>query len=331
MNYGDCFIVKWHGPTGDEHTGILDSGTAVSYKSCLRKELQAQFEDLDFWVISHIHDDHIGGVLKYIDDMDAGLKLPQCKNWIINIPLYPSMVSDKSSDGSIAESVRQGNKLINFLINKKSSVYQPSLNNKQSLDFDGLVMHFVSVPSSNSPLNIHEEYSLPMASLGNDYKTLTTDFRLDNFEEDKNPLNAASLSLIIEYNGKRFLWLSDSHPSNVIKGLQSLCDTTEYSLYFDFATVAHHGSKGNTNLELLNLLNCDNYIITSNGENKHQLPNKETLVRILKNPSRDPKKKISFIFPTDTNSLRTIFDVDEKEIHETLNFDCKFGITSLSL
>lgn len=331
MNYGDCFIVKWHGLTGDEHTGILDSGTAASYKSYLRKELQVQLEDIDFWVISHIHDDHIGGVLKYIDDIDAGLKLPQCKNWIINIPLEPSMVSDKSSDGSIAESVRQGNKLIRFLNNKKASVCQPSLKNKISLDFDGLVMHFVSVSPSNLDLNIDEDYSLPMASLGNDYKTLAANFRLDNFEEDKNSLNAASLSLIIEYNGKRLLWLSDSHPSNVIKGLKSLCDTTEYPLYFDFATVAHHGSKGNTNLELLKLLNCNNYIITSNGENKHQLPNKETLVRILKNPRRDLKKKISFIFPTDTHSLRSLFDVDGKEIHDTLNFDCKFGVTSLNL
>ena len=49
------------------------------------------------------------------------------------------------------------------------------------------------------------------------------------------------------------------------------------SLSFEIASVAHHGSNGNTNMDYINIIQCEKYLITANAENIHNLPNKETL------------------------------------------------------
>lgn len=47
----------------------------------------------------------------------------------------------------------------------------------------------------------------------------------------------------------------------------------------DAVKIAHHGSKNNTSLSLLERINCNKYFISTNGK-KHSHPDLETLARI---------------------------------------------------
>ena len=106
IEYGDCITVEWIDSHGFHHLGILDGGSVSSYKNYLRNFLQSLSIPIDFWVISHAHRDHIGGVLRYLENVHDGYPLPLCKCWITNFELKTTMVNCFSDDGSKAESVR---------------------------------------------------------------------------------------------------------------------------------------------------------------------------------------------------------------------------------
>ena len=49
-------------------------------------------------------------------------------------------------------------------------------------------------------------------------------------------------------------------------------------------SLAHHGSRGNTNIDYLNMIKCNKFLVTVNTENNQNLTNKETLARVIMNP-----------------------------------------------
>ncbi len=58
----------------------------------------------------------------------------------------------------------------------------------------------------------------------------------------------------------------------------------------DYVKVSHHGSINNTSCELLDLIDCDNYIISTNGY-RHKHPDRETVARIIHHKGRDYSNK----------------------------------------
>lgn len=108
---------------------------------------------------------------------------------------------------------------------------------------------------------------------------------------DYSPANGSSISFILEYKGKKLLFLGDSHPQLIKLEIENLLNQG-YSNYFDLIKVSHHGSHRNTSKKLLEIIDSDIFLISTNGEkNKH--PNKETIARIV---CRETHKKRQLIF-----------------------------------
>lgn len=95
------------------------------------------------------------------------------------------------------------------------------------------------------------------------------------YEPDLSLANATSLALLIKSSDKSFLMLGDAHIETVIDWMK------ENELFVDALKVSHHGSKSNLNKEFLGLLNCNKYLISTNG-NIYGHPDFETLSRIAK-------------------------------------------------
>ena len=102
------------------------------------------------------------------------------------------------------------------------------------------------------------------------------------FAIDQAEANGSSIAMLAEYGGKSALLLADAHPDVVAQSIKRLCAARKIKrLQVDVVKVAHHGSKANTDEGLLNLIDCRNYLISTNGAQfKH--PDKECLARILK-------------------------------------------------
>jgi hypothetical protein len=97
------------------------------------------------------------------------------------------------------------------------------------------------------------------------------------FSADRSAANGSCISVIAEYDNRRVLLLGDALPSTIIPALDRLGEGPH-----EFAAVklAHHGSRRNTNLQLLKRIRSSRWIVSSNGA-KFRHPDAECLARVI--------------------------------------------------
>ncbi|WP_144282117.1 ComEC/Rec2 family competence protein [Chryseobacterium echinoideorum] len=218
----------------------------------------------------------------------------------------------------------------------------PSLdytNYSEQIDIAGMKITFLS-PTIGKLKNLRDKYNIVTSKpfeliedesiseavgvVKNDYQTKIIDFDIDKWKEDVNIENGSSISFITEMGGKKVLWLADSHPSDVVKSLLNFGYSSENKLKCELVKVTHHGSKGNNSNALYELIDCDNYIFSANGENKSKLPTKESIARILRSKNRSITRKYKLYFNYDNDTLRSIFTSEDNTIFDLLNFKVFF-------
>ncbi len=336
---GDAAKLSFVGSDNKMHNIMIDSGYERTFRDIIKKEiveLAGKNEKVDCWIISHIHDDHIGGVKKYIDYIIDGEMEDIVLNWIYNAPRHYLRHQSIIPSVSIAESIDQGDILYSYLTSTNKMPTYDFSSSSNSIEIAGLKITFLTPTKSkleklrnkynNDLLKSFQEIeddsiSEAVGIVKNDYSTKLLDFDLTNWKEDDNVENGSSISMITEIECKSILWLADSHPSDVVMSLISLGYSSENRIKCDWVKVAHHGSKGNNNNELYDLIQCQNYLFSANGENRHKLPTKDSIARILRNKNRDISNKYRLFFTYDNDTLRSIFTIEDNEIFEKLNFE----------
>lgn len=101
---------------------------------------------------------------------------------------------------------------------------------------------------------------IPKGLLGGSYQLGNERIALDSAVA-----NGSSLAMLAEFDGVRCLLLGDAHPDAVVRSLKKLGATPSHPLRLDAVKVAHHGSKGNTTPELLDLVACKRFLISTSG------------------------------------------------------------------
>jgi beta-lactamase superfamily II metal-dependent hydrolase len=335
---GDASCIRFLGNDNKYHNVFIDSGYERTFRHVLANEIQNigdNNETIDLWIISHIHDDHIGGVIKYIDTIKIGEH-----NDIVNQYFYnpPRIYDFKKSTKSISEfvSIGQGDLFYEYLKLNDKLLDFDIINSMEPIELYGLKITILSptaqkidglrskYPLDNSKSLEREEdeiISKAVAQKQNDYKTLINDFDLDKWKEDDSIENGSSISVLTEYNNKKILWLADSHPTDIVNSLTKIGFSQENKIVCDWVKVTHHGSKGNNSDTLYDLIECENYLFSVNGENKHNLPSKECIARILRNKQRPKNSKYNFHFTYDNQTLRSIFNAENENVLEEHNFE----------
>jgi ribonuclease BN (tRNA processing enzyme) len=101
---------------------------------------------IDLWIISHIHDDHIGGAIAYINAIKDGEFDDIVQSWFYNPPRI-SLSDFKKTDTtavSEAKSIGQGDTLASYIISKKSLPVTDITNELNLLDIFGLKVTILS-------------------------------------------------------------------------------------------------------------------------------------------------------------------------------------------
>ncbi len=193
----------------------------------------------------------------------------------------------------------------------------------QSYDIDGMKVVILSPNtdklnqlrdkySNNRPLCVYEtdEISVEAGNVMDDYSIPLQQFNLDHFQEDTNIENASSIAAIFGFSGKRILWLSDSVPSVVTYSLSNLGYSETNKMHCDAILLSHHGSVANNSLALFRMIQADKYIISADGINRHCLPNKETMARIVSATQNLP---VTLYLNYDDGRLTKLFKSDDPE------------------
>ncbi|WP_202703808.1 ComEC/Rec2 family competence protein [Flavobacterium sp. UGB4466] len=317
---GDAMRIRYLGNDNLWHNILIDGGYIQSYdlvfKSIINSISEAG-EFIDLWVITHIDLDHIGAIIGFVRDGSIKDKEKLVKSFWFNHAVF------KISDLGGRIGYKQGIALRTYLEEINKLAIEQITDSTGLKDFYGLQFSILS-PSNekieaadNDWLQKEKKSMAKMSTSKGDHYLKIEDFDNHQFVENTNIANGSSITFLVKIKGISGLFLADSHPSDIVKSLKRLNYSEKYPLETNFVKVSHHGSKNNTSPELLKLISAPLFVFTANGiSNKH--PDKETLVRILKNHSAD-RPPVEFRFVSNTAEIMRIFNVDE-DAEQRYNF-----------
>lgn len=318
--HGDCVFIRGIFEEGIPRNILIDGGPSKAYKyrqykGELLKELEqikSSNQVVDLLILSHVDDDHIGGLLSGFKS-DGLLAQLTKKVWFNsgklifeyfekepdNSNLIAMNNNDSASDGFT--SIGQGVTFESYLEAKNIWDKNLILEGQEKIEF-GIKFSFLSPTEEKlKKLLVKWEKERPeslTSSRNTDYdKTFSELLDSDEFQDDNSIHNGSSIAFIFEYGERRILLLGDAHDSVVVESLKNRIESGE-SNKFELVKLSHHGSKYNTSTDFLNLIDCDNYVVSTDAS-KHGLPNKTTLARIY---ASNPKANVFFNYPEITKS-----------------------------
>jgi len=333
-NHGDSILVSF---TKDEvvRNILIDGGPSVTYKgnkSSLRSalnDIKYKGECIDLLIITHIDDDHIAGILSMFGDpaFDATIVKKVWFNSGSNISNMQKTVKDGERDiplilsGMVLTSVGQGKTLENKL--KSLNLDEGEVVRVgNEFDFYGAKLTILS-PDESGLKKLNDNWQVEKAGVTllaaghEDFSKPIEELATKKFDEDDSIPNGSSIAFLFQVNGKKLLMLGDAHPSVVEASLRLLGYTETNKLKVDAVKIAHHGSRKNTSGSLIGLIDCANYILSTDGS-KHGLPDKESLARIIHGNTTN---KTNLFFNYKNKVTSSIFlEAD----HEEYDFECLY-------
>lgn len=344
---GDSFLIQ----TGTMHNGfiLIDGGYSSTFTNYIKPELMElnkQNYKLGLAVNTHIDEDHIKGIIKFVQDNGVSTHtnvIPIENFWhnslrsitdTINPPSQYSkpdkellaqistMGYSNHDTGDSEISARQGSSLAKCLVQYKynwnSGEGYQSINTQTmptfSLKDNEEVVIKVLSPTPDALEQLRDKWKKDLKKLGFAGNALNQEFD-DGFEfllskdqdnttsnlisssekelediyiPDTSITNRSSISIIIEHEGKRLLFLGDSWSEDIESSLTALYGDDK-QIIFDAIKVSHHGSLNNTSPSLLSLVDSPLYFISTNGK-KHNHPDMPLMKAIVKRPSNFSRK-----------------------------------------
>ena len=315
--HGDCILIQ--GEFEGQYRNILiDGGPAKTYAYRRRSgELKIALENIknaeqriDLLILSHVDDDHIGGLLVGFKNGDLLEQLTD-KVWFNSGKLIFQHFNQEYDDSNLVDfeslktgtvvdeqtSIRQGVKFEEYITERGIWQHEVILAGQEHELF-GIKFTILS-PSAGKLEKLlfkwqREQPDSLTSSADTDYdQSFSELLENDKFSEDSSIHNGSSIAFIFEYQDHRLLLLGDTHAQIIVDSIKDLKFTETKKLKVDYIKLSHHGSQYNTSPELLCLLDCQNFIISTDSR-RHGLPNKITLARIN---SQFPQAHFWFNYP----------------------------------
>lgn len=322
---GDCLLFQFQKSKGIYHHILIDGGNRTrldfnNLKTTILKILKDGGDGkIDLAIVTHSDDDHIAGILRILGDDELNGKVK--KIWFNSEKTISEFFKTKyentqkylivRSDKRTAKSSRIQDNDLYSLLEKDDRWQKEIILAGKSEVIDNLEITVLSpsiekLKKLNSYWPTQKKRTVKSSATKEfDYSTTFKQFKenMPKFEEDTSPVNGGSIALLLKWEDKKLLLLSDAHPTLIVSSLkEKYCNN--FPLEVDVFKLSHHGSSKNTSDELLNLITCKNFIISANANKKHYHPNKETLCRILINKGI---KNTNFYFTYSKAELKSIF------------------------
>ena len=302
VRYGDAFIIDCG--QGDARGLIVVDGGPTGCTHILQNYLKT-LGIPDLMILTHYDDDHIGGILQYINTCRDEKTIPAKEIWA-NCAGYVEMAADKTT------SAKQGAELsilLDEMARSGKMKWHDNVCEGYDVNYPYATIEVLSPTEEvlGRAIDKQEEEGEPLlkASRRNEEDLKTPLEELANYipnepnlEKSDELANAASIAFILKSNGLNILMLGDSYPQNVEKYLREIKGfSEEHPLKVDYVKVSHHGSRKNTSNSLLDIIKCDKYLISTNGgKNRSNHPDRTAIAHILCHPQRNLEEKVHLFF-----------------------------------
>ena len=116
------------------------------------------------------------------------------------------------------------------------------------------------------------------------------------YNGDRSVANNASLAFLAEFEGKTLLIGGDASAETLAESILALLKRRgQERLRVDAFVVPNNGSAANLHRDLLELLDCERYLISTNGATFRH-PDRETIARILTYGRVSPQRPLTLVF-----------------------------------
>jgi Metallo-beta-lactamase superfamily len=315
---GDALVIAY-GEGADVRQVLVDGGTANSWDTVRTRLQELPNRAFEALVVTHVDEDHIGGVLQLLHDPDLGYRVRDiwfngfvhCESggsvlgpvdgerltlriregpfrW--NAP-FPNKVSDDvggpvvvSTRGELPRIELPGGAVVHLL-----SPTGPKLE-RMANTWREVVLAAGIVPGEGTPLEARRPPAFRKV-----VEPLPDVLTREVLEElgaptgsDGAAANGSSIAFIFEYDGQRALLGADAHPGVLVRSLNRFKKSTgESRVRFDLVKLPHHASKSNVTTKLIEAIDAERYLVSTNGDNFGH-PDHAALARTILASKRPP-------------------------------------------
>lgn len=353
---GDCLWIEYGSGTNPRRM-IIDAGRKKAYKALIDRLGaldQAPGPAVDLFVMTHIDDDHIfGGIPLFadarIDHQTFGDIWYNCYSHLDHESARKpeaDMLGPKNGE-IFAALLLKGGFRWNEAFDGGATIVVPNTGNLPRIELDGDLTLTLLSPTweSLTVLKGFWERELEDMEPGDaeaaleifsDRRDLQPDVLgglidvedlIENpYKHDTTAPNGSSIAFLAEHDGRAVLFTGDAHPPILEASITRLLKERGQSvLALDAFKISHHGSKNNTSVKLLDLIDCRRFLISTNGT-RHDHPDAETIARILyRNHQEEPPTELYFNYQT--NKHNTVWD--DEELQEKWNYRTHYPPGSL--
>lgn len=309
VKHGDAFVLECQ-QGGNKGVIVVDGGPQSTNK--VFKDALALYPTIDLLVLTHYDEDHIGGILSYFRScLSCHCPLKIKEIWA---NCASSINFDENKDLSLKQAIKLSNILQEY-VDQGILVWRADICEgiKVDLKFANIEVlsptHEVLVKTTSGIQKEMEKSDLTLSISTHHRQSIDLDKSLEELAlnekkapdlNDPNQLsNASSIAFMIECDGTKVLMLGDAYPQKIADYIKykSTEEGKELPRKVDYVKVSHHGSRNNISNELLDVINCQNYIISTNGGKGITChPDRETIANIVCHPTRDISKKVNLFF-----------------------------------
>lgn len=345
---GDSLWIRW-GDAEDPYQLLIDMGTIQTGKAIRQQlaDLDESKRKFELLVVTHVDSDHIGGIISCLVDADPlpGLEF---KDVWFNGYHHLKGKSIKSNDGVRALGPVQGEKFGYWL---RTQSWNVAFDGGPACRRPGEELSTVELAGGlkltvlgPTPARLKElipaweaevfraiekgaldpdEVSAGVRELGRVQKEpkfesgSDMEFLADgDFREDESEANGSSIVILLEYEGRKLLLTGDAFAEDLIEGIEHYAGDDRP--HFDVFKVPHHGSQNNLSKRLVKAVDCDYWLISTDGT-QHKHPDPAAVARIIcYSTSENPR--IGFNVPSEYSNWWS-----NEEWKTMRSYDAEFG------
>lgn len=291
---GDAIVITTNENKEEDTCNIIiDGGPSSAYKKLKSTFKSLNLQQIDAMFLTHADDDHINGLLKFIAN-EENLNI-QC--------VY--LNSPKGLEQRYKQKIEER---VKVETSDRNDTYYQAIDLENYLDQKCIPIKNI-VCSEDDEIIVRDIKFEIISPTDKELRELCYDWKIETYEDrdhagrvcdyDKSikelckqkentknsKVNASSIAMIMTYKDNKVLLLGDAQPEVVQGELEKRKYFKENRLKVLYMKISHHGSKHNTTEGLLDVIDCNNFLISTNGT-RHGHPDKEALSRIANEISK---------------------------------------------